>query len=168
MKTSTSLPISLHISINTDFSFLLVLMEGVNFPGKASSLCSQIWLKPRIDTLGNPYDQTYLYKPEIVLIFISLVFTSPWFPCPFSLPTDSRSHILSVFVFLTHGDDGKVILRIIANFYLFFVSIYNENSPLYNRTPDSTCLYFSVWFAFDVRYTNKKSSLLLILKVFPL
>ena len=58
-------------------------------------------------------------------MFISFVFTYSCFPIPLSLPTDSQSHTLSVFLFLTHGDDSKVIFLILANFFLiYFLEAY--------------------------------------------
>ena len=68
----------------------------------------------------------------MVLMFISFIFSYPWFPIPLSLPTYSQSHILSIFIFLTHGDDNEVSFLILADsFWIFFkASIMNILFPV--------------------------------------
>ena len=44
-----------------------------------------------------------------------IILTSPCFPIPLSLHTDSQSHILSVLIFSTHGDEDKVRFLILSN-----------------------------------------------------
>ena len=72
----------------------------------------------------------------------SFIFAFTFCPTPFSLPTDSQIHTLSVFVFWTHCDDNEVRLFSFANSfcidfqYTSMVTIFILN----NRKPDIVCL----------------------------
>ena len=101
----------------------------------------------------------------MMLMLISFIFTSPCFTIPLSLPTDSQSHILSVLIFSTHGDDDEVRFLIleIHSWFLFCKHVSWQFSFLYNQTPETLPCYFPI-FTFYFSHSEKELSLLIVLK----
>ena len=101
---------------------------------------------------------------------ISFIFAYPCSPIPLNLPTDSHSHILSIFISSAHGNDEKVRFLILAKFIsnFSFVKIYDDNdlSCIIKHRTTIPC-YCYILFIFCLSYTKTKSPLLLIIEGFP-
>ena len=130
MKTSTSLPISLHILINTDFLFSCCLLW--------KALVSGVDLSVYVHKFGRSLEleawETHMIEHTSVnqkwcefsshSLLIIPAFLFPWVCLQINI-----SIYCLFFLFSTHGDDNdEVRFLILEKFYfLFLVSIYGDN-----------------------------------------
>ena len=103
----------------------------------------------------------------MVWMLISFIFTSPCFPIPLSLPTDSQSHILSVLSFFDPWWRRRSKLPYSWEFIqdLFLVSIYRDDflSCIIEHRTTLPC-YCPIFFTLYLSQSETESSLLLVLK----
>ena len=94
----------------------------------------------------------------------SFIFDFSCCPTHLSLPTDSQSHTLSVFVFSVYCDNDEVSFRNIANSFSFFLMHqWSLSFSLNNKNLTSFACYRPI-FTFCLGYIEAESSLLFILE----
>ena len=84
-----------------------------------------------------PWWWTWSFRSAIVWMLNSLIFYFACCPTPFILPTDSKSHTLSIFSSSIHCDDYEVIFQTLGNsfcIYFLYASMVTIFHPEQSKT----------------------------------